>query len=63
LTINSHIAAKCQSSPPASQPPSVTERGNVKPNSGEALYICHPDMIIRTIAKALVQCSARTQAG
>jgi len=37
LTINSHIAAKCQSSAPPSQPPSVIECEKLKLNSGEAL--------------------------
>jgi hypothetical protein len=31
------MAAKCQSSAPASQPPSVMLFGNLKPKSGEAL--------------------------
>ena len=31
------MAAKCHSSAPASQPPSVMDLGNTKPNKGEAL--------------------------
>ena len=37
LIASSHIAAKCHSSAPASQPPSVIDFGKVNGNSGEAL--------------------------
>ncbi len=37
LIVSSHIAAKCQSNAPASQPPIVIVLGKKKSNSGEAL--------------------------
>src|SRR5262249_1048384 len=63
LTASTHIAAKCQSSAPASQPPSVMPEGNLNGNSGEALYISQPDPTMTATASALIQCVIRTQAG
>src|SRR5215469_11901501 len=61
--MRSHMAAKCHCVPAPSQPPSVMPLGKRNGSVGYALWICHPLIIMRIMAAALIQCVILTIKG
>src|SRR5262249_59049785 len=64
FTTRTHMPGKRQRGARASHSPIVIERGKVRStNSGDALYICHPEPIMTIMASALIQWVMRTHNG